>query len=212
MGLFADLGDFSPVGVPRRRRRPALVDVGMSGQLLPFPDLPLVLPPAVRRRRPLPRELMREHTMRRLLEWVHFCPATSCWLCALAPKKGGYCRTHFAHDGRGQMVHRFFFEYHRGPIPEGLDVLHRCDVPPCCNPDHLFLGNDADNVRDCMAKGRFGRRPRGVEQSQAKLCDAAVRVIRCSPDVSHAEMARRYGVSVSAIKFVRSGERWRHVV
>ena len=60
-------------------------------------------------------------------------------------------------------AHRMAWVLSVGPIPKGLLVLHRCDNPPCCNPDHLFLGTQADNLRDAIQKGRLvltARKPR----------------------------------------------------
>lgn len=59
-------------------------------------------------------------------------------------------------NGKLQIVraHRYAYEITYGPIPDGLRVLHRCDNPPCCRPDHLFLGTDLDNALDKKAKGR----------------------------------------------------------
>ncbi len=55
---------------------------------------------------------------------------------------------------RLRRAHRLIWELTHGPIPDGMLVLHRCDNPPCCNIDHLFLGTARDNSRDMIAKGR----------------------------------------------------------
>lgn len=59
------------------------------------------------------------------------------------------------HNGRNTSAHRLAWILANGPIPEGLHVCHRCDNPPCCNPEHLFIGTRKDNMQDCLAKGRF---------------------------------------------------------
>ena len=57
-------------------------------------------------------------------------------------------------DGRNVYAHRIAWEERHGPIPVGFCALHNCDTPPCVNDAHLFLGTKADNLHDCMAKGR----------------------------------------------------------
>ena len=120
-----------------------------------------------------------------------------CWLWAGATGRNGY-----GGIGTGGRTYRgahcVSYEMHKGPIPPGLHVLHRCDVPSCVNPDHLFLGTRAANMADMAMKGR--RRPRGpykrVRPDQASkirtMIDsgASVRVV-----------AREFGVSPGTVRF-----------
>ncbi len=77
-----------------------------------------------------------------------------CWGWVSGTDAFGYGRL-IAPGGRKNLkAHRVSWELHNGPIPGGMCVLHRCDNPPCSNPDHLFLGTKADNVADMNAKGR----------------------------------------------------------
>ena len=76
-------------------------------------------------------------------------------------------------------AHRAAWLVHRGPIPESMCVLHRCDNPPCINPDHLWLGAHKDNSRDAAAKGRLGNnKTHGEDRPQAKLTGDDVSAIR----------------------------------
>jgi hypothetical protein len=90
-------------------------------------------------------------------------PWSGCWLWE------GYVRSGYGRL-RGKSVHRLAWEEVNGPIPAGLSICHRCDVRLCCNPEHLFLGTNADNNRDMSAKGRNGQSkkthcPQGHEYS-----------------------------------------------
>lgn len=58
-------------------------------------------------------------------------------------------------DGKEQLVHRWSYEYFKGPIPKGLVVCHSCDNPHCVNPDHLWIGTQRDNIQDAKNKGRL---------------------------------------------------------
>lgn len=79
-------------------------------------------------------------------------PMTGCWIWTGNVNALGYGR--FWVEGGLEYAHRCSWELHRGQIPDGANVLHRCDQPHCVNPDHLFLGSQADNMEDMRRKGR----------------------------------------------------------
>jgi len=76
-----------------------------------------------------------------------------CWIWMGSRSKKGYGV--FNIKGKQKKAHRISYEFHKGEIPDGLFVCHRCDTPQCINPDHLFLGTNHDNMQDAMNKGRF---------------------------------------------------------
>lgn len=80
---------------------------------------------------------------------------SSCWAWTRYTDKDGYGVVYRRHKDNNERAHRVAWELTFGEIPCGLLVLHSCDNPQCCNPNHLFLGTTLDNVRDKMAKGRF---------------------------------------------------------
>lgn len=75
-----------------------------------------------------------------------------CWEWSGCKNENGYGQLYANGSARG--AHRVAWELMRGAIPDGRSVLHRCDNPACCNPDHLFLGDHTANMRDMVAKGR----------------------------------------------------------
>ena len=159
-------------------------------------------------------------------------PNTGCWLFVGFLNGDGYGRLWA--DGRSRTAHRVAYEAYVGPIAPGLGVLHRCDTPACCNPDHLFAGTQATNRLDCIAKCRDARgdrngarrRPerlargerhgsrtmperivRGERHGMAKLSDADVDVIRAAYAAgdSRAELARRFGISTNTVFNIGTG-------
>lgn len=93
-----------------------------------------------------------------------------CWEWMAAREKKGYGKFGVSNPRRLVKASRFVWELERGPIPEGLWVLHRCDHPPCVNPAHLFLGTARDNNRDTASKGRCAaqRNPQRYAAALAK--------------------------------------------
>jgi hypothetical protein len=89
------------------------------------------------------------HTVTAARFWSHVLESPACWIWTGNIGPNGYGRF-------GQRyAHRLSYEWMRGPIPEGMFVLHHCDNPPCVRPDHLFLGTAADNSHDMVRKGRW---------------------------------------------------------
>lgn len=130
---------------------------------------------------------------------------SGCWLWVGSIMHKGYGVLQF--DGRTERAHRVAHILFVGPIPEGLCVLHRCDVRSCVNPDHLWLGTIADNNRDKKEKGRESR---GVDHWSAKLFPAAVRDIR-DKRMSQGAYAKIYGVTRFAVGLAQRRQTWRHV-
>ena len=134
----------------------------------------------------------------------------ACWEWTGGKINTGYGMFHAA-PKQSTLAHRYAYEQHRGPIPDGLFILHHCDNRACVNPRHLFCGSQQANVDDMINKGRDHKRGlAGTENHQAKITEATVRKIRAS-SMTAKILAKRHGVSVSLIYAVKQRRIWKHI-
>ena len=152
--------------------------------------------------------------------WPKVVKTEGCWGWIGAKDSGGYGQLGPTKTNRHHLkASRVSWELHFGPIPDGMYVCHRCDNPVCVRPDHLFLGTAADNMRDCVAKGRQVARS-GEEAGNARLSAEDVADIRRRyvkgmhpkrrTGCSSSELAAEYGVTVQYIGQLANGK-WRKV-
>lgn len=142
--------------------------------------------------------------------WEKVKKTDGCWLWTASHTKGyGQIRD----ESRFGMIsaHRASWIIHYGPIPDGMCVLHRCDVPLCVNPAHLFLGTNEENVDDMIRKGR---NVKGEANGESKLKVDDVRNIRAlyfSGIATQAQLARKYMVYPGTISAVCTFRNWQSV-
>lgn len=157
-----------------------------------------------------------------------------CWEWMKGRDLNGYGRMKVG--SRTVKTHRVSWALHFGIIPPGMFVLHRCDNPPCCNPQHLFLGSTADNARDASSKGRLAAGDRhwmrqqpervagsnsvgarsahdrsGSANGRAKLTAEQVAIIRtryAAGGVTQRELAAEFGVTRPMIGYIVRGVNW----
>lgn len=144
----------------------------------------------------------------------------ACWPWVGLKTPDGYGWIRFR--GRMKRAHQVAYILTFGEPPEGHHVLHHCDNRPCCRPDHLFTGTNADNVRDRHAKGRSvvppqprtEQRPRGERVAGARLTAVEVAEIRrrhSQGGVSQRSLADEFRVDYSTLSLIIRRRTWRHV-
>jgi len=115
-------------------------------------------------------------------------------------------------DPRTTKAHRLAWIKTYGDISSGLHVLHKCDNRKCIKPEHLFLGTNADNVRDRVAKGR-SHRPKGELNPKVKLTVEKVKFIKQYPKTYgyRKRLAEMFNISVDVVSDIKSGRTWQEV-
>lgn len=140
-----------------------------------------------------------------------------CWVWHNYRQADGYGVIHYGR--KSWLAHRLMWTLENGEIPDGMEICHHCDNPPCVNPMHLFIGTHGDNVRDSFSKGRSVRY--GEHHSQNKLMRndvIKIRKIFNETDFQDGgikrfinEMAEQYNMTSSGIEKVIYRQTWRHV-
>lgn len=134
---------------------------------------------------------------------------SGCWEWSGKRNEQGYGRLWFR--GKQIRAHRLSWSLINGLIPEGLDILHKCDNPSCCNPNHLYSGTDKDNANDRQARGRLIPR-KGEDHHKSLLTWNQIGEIRefCENNPrSQRITAKRYGVKESVISKIVNGVTWK---
>lgn len=137
--------------------------------------------------------------------WSKVNKTPTCWLWTATRSReyGQFWKP----DGTRILAHRMAWELTHGPIPDGLFVCHNCpggDNPLCVRPDHLFLGTQADNIRDMTSKGRH---------PFAKITPEQAREIKAllASGVGPTAIAARFELSRSGVKAIQRGSTWKHI-
>lgn len=145
--------------------------------------------------------------MQRLEEMSAYVPFSGCRIFLGGQNGRGYGILRMSSPRRIELAHRAAYEAARGPIPQGMQVLHHCDVRSCTNPEHLFLGTHDDNMADMHKKGRHVH---GERVHAAKLTSEQAAQIKHSQE-SNAALAERFAIQASTIRRIKRGERWGHL-
>jgi hypothetical protein len=149
--------------------------------------------------------------------WQRVQKTDSCWLWIGARKEPrrsqplGYGRIVLTNAPlKYGYAHRLSWEINVGKIPKGKKVLHKCDNPPCVNPDHLFLGTQLDNMKDCVSKRRkaVGHRNGRSLLTEDEVKDIRIRLARGE---STRNIARIYGRGKSTIWSISARLNWAHL-
>ncbi len=146
-----------------------------------------------------------EASKKRILEKIDI-QENGCWIFK-STNHLGYGRFWF--NKREQVAHRVTWQIYKGEIPEGLLVLHKCDNPSCCNPEHMFLGTQKDNIQDAIKKERFDICRRPPIRYKLRYEDV-IKIKELYKDgVPQTKLKDLFSVSFGCISKIVSGDSWK---
>lgn len=140
--------------------------------------------------------------------WSRVNKTESCWLWIGPKARHGYGRL-WLPCRMAMSAHRVAWRLANGAIPGGMEILHKCDNPPCVNPGHLLCGTHAQNMRDSLSKGRIAR---GHKNGRSKLVESDIEEIVRLKNLGlfNYQIGARYGVGKEAIRNIVNGATWKH--
>jgi len=140
-------------------------------------------------------------------KYIERIPESGCWLWMGALFKNGYGQTRL--KGLPHSAHRLSWHIYRGSLTDIYSVLHRCDVRCCCNPAHLFLGSQQENLRDMVQKKR-NRKHDGSHIGCTKLTNEQAMQILADERTQDA-IAKDHGISQSMVSLIKKRQAWKHI-
>lgn len=157
---------------------------------------------------------LQEKTLRPISErfWEKVQKTEGCWLWTASCDGAGYGQLSTGQGRKIEKASRISWRLHFGEIPAGMNVLHRCDNPPCVRPDHLFLGTKKDNSQDMVAKGRSPNR-KGEQHPRCKLSDEQVIDIRrrFAAGEKQCDIADYFGINFRTVNLIVLNKTWTHL-
>ena len=158
--------------------------------------------------------MSKKHTPQDFWNRVNVGKPDECWAWNGNSDELGYGLIHY--HRRKWRAHRLAYTLTKGEIPKDMIIMHKCDNPACCNPDHLSVGEHKDNVHDMMQKARMkGRRANALEPSlPPKLTEQDVKDIRAeyaTGTTSYAQLGKKYNVHRLYVANVVKRKVWKHV-
>lgn len=141
-------------------------------------------------------------------------PNTGCWLWGGSQQTDGYGNIFYSKQKGVRLAHRVSYELYVKSIPKGLQVLHKCDVTFCVNPEHLFLGTQLENIKDRVNKNRSSHLS-GQLSPRALFTDNQIREIRktaFNKKLTVNETAELFKRPIETIRAILKRTKWNHVL